>query len=1093
MRATAWLLAGAMLPLLFVWLVPAEFTLTGAPGYGSLHAFIEMFAAVIAILIFGVAWNAYSSERAGNLLILASGFLAVGLIAFADILAWAGMPSFVTPGGHEEGTNFQFAARLLTAVTLLAVALRQWPPVASIAARYLLLATSIAVTGLVYWVGLYHADLLPRAFEGTKGLTVSQATVPSFIIAGLVAAGWFLLQYARRRGSYSTLCLFAACLLFVPSELCFTLSSDAGDRFDLLAHVYKIAAYAMVYQAVFVHAVRSPFEWLSRARAELERANEEIRRVNAGLEQRVAERTASLNQANISLHNGATRIQSILNTMADGVININEHGIVETFNPAAERMFGYTAAEVIGHNVKMLMPEPYRGEHDGHLARYRGAGQARMIGKASEVVARRKDGSIVPIELSISQMRLSNEPYFTGILRDITERKNAGEQLRKLSLAVEQSPESILITDLEGRIEYVNAGFVLATGYSREEIIGKNPRVLQSGNTPPETYVAVWDALSQRRSWKGELYNRRKDGSEYIEFATITPLCQPDGSISHYVGVKDDITQRKRLAIELDAHRHHLEELVESRTLELSKARREAEAANHAKSSFLATMSHEIRTPLGGLIGMLELLSMLPVADEQREILETARDSASSLLRILNDVLDWSKIEEGKLELAPRATSVAELAADVVNTYKHVASGNSVTLAQQVDARLSPALMVDPLRLSQILNNFMSNAIKFSKRGKQVELRVELIERREGAETVRFAVVDAGIGIDLLEQSRLFQNYGQASADTARMYGGTGLGLAISRRLADLMDGRIDVASEPGRGSTFSITLTLPLARTGVERRRGQATIAAPVSAWPLVHGAAAADAPLVLVVDDHPVNRKLLARQLGLLGLRVETAQDGKEALPLWRDGRYALVITDCHMPQMDGYELTYAIRGIEADQARARTPIFAWTANALADEIERCMAAGMDELLVKPADLAQLKRMLEKWLPITAQAAPDQPEAPQAAAAPPLLDLTHLTVMCRGDSAAVRENLLEFRRTNDQDAVQLRQAVAQDDLARVEHATHRMLGSSGIVGAQDLASACRYINHASRAGDRETVAEGMRALEHEVQRLNAYIDSLR
>jgi CheY-like chemotaxis protein/HPt (histidine-containing phosphotransfer) domain-containing protein len=248
-----------------------------------------------------------------------------------------------------------------------------------------------------------------------------------------------------------------------------------------------------------------------------------------------------------------------------------------------------------------------------------------------------------------------------------------------------------------------------------------------------------------------------------------------------------------------------------------------------------------------------------------------------------------------------------------------------------------------------------------------------------------------------------------------------------------------------------------------------------------------------VLVVDDHPVNRKLLARQLGLLGLRVETAQDGKEALPLWRDGRYALVITDCHMPQMDGYELTYAIRGIEADQARARTPIFAWTANALADEIERCMAAGMDELLVKPADLAQLKRMLEKWLPITAQAAPDQPEAPQAAAAPPLLDLTHLTVMCRGDSAAVRENLLEFRRTNDQDAVQLRQAMAQDDLARVEHATHRMLGSSGIVGAQDLASACRYINHASRAGDRETVAEGMRALEHEVQRLNAYIDSLR
>ena len=412
---------------------------------------------------------------------------------------------------------------------------------------------------------------------------------------------------------------------------------------------------------------------------------------------------------------------------------------------------------------------------------------------------------------------------------------------------------------------------------------------------------------------------------------------------------------------------------------DLTRARDEAQSANRAKSSFLATMSHEIRTPLGGLMGMLELLSMSPLGDEQRETLQTARDSGRSLLRILNDVLDWSKIEEGKLELAPQATSIAGLVADVANTYAHVASGNSVTLAQQVDARLSPALMVDPLRLSQVLNNFVSNAVKFSNAGGRVELRAELIARREGAEAVRFSVKDTGIGIDPQAQSRLFQSYGQASADTARMYGGTGLGLAICRRLADLMDGRIDVASEPGRGSTFSITLTLPLARTGVEPRQGRATIAAAASAWPLVHGTAAADAPLVLVVDDHPINRKLLARQLGLLGLRVETAQDGKEALPLWRDGRYALVITDCHMPQLDGYELAYAIRGIEADQARARTPIFAWTANALADEVEKCEAAGMDELLIKPTDLVQLKRMLEKWLPAVAHAVPDRPEAPR------------------------------------------------------------------------------------------------------------------
>jgi HPt (histidine-containing phosphotransfer) domain-containing protein len=196
-----------------------------------------------------------------------------------------------------------------------------------------------------------------------------------------------------------------------------------------------------------------------------------------------------------------------------------------------------------------------------------------------------------------------------------------------------------------------------------------------------------------------------------------------------------------------------------------------------------------------------------------------------------------------------------------------------------------------------------------------------------------------------------------------------------------------------------------------------------------------------------------------------------------------------------LDGYELTYAIRGIEAEQARARTPIFAWTANALAEEGEKCRAAGMDELLIKPTSLDQLKRMLAKWLPTVAQAAPGQPEAlpaPQADATPPPLDLSVLTAMFGEDSAAVRESLLVFRRVNDQDAVQLRQAVAQDDLERVVRATHRMLGSSGIVGAHGLASACRNINDASRAGDSETVAEGMQALEREVQRLNAYIDSL-
>ena len=546
----------------------------------------------------------------------------------------------------------------------------------------------------------------------------------------------------------------------------------------------------------------------------------------------------------------------------------------------------------------------------------------------------------------------------------------------------------------------------------------------------------------------------------------------------HIAGTAQDITARK-----------HAEQA-------LIAARDAAEQANRAKDSFLATMSHEIRTPLGGLIGMLELLSLSPLNSEQGETLQTARDSGQSLLRILNDILDWSKIEDGMLELAPRATSIRQLVAEVANTYARVASANSIVLTQQLDARLSPAIMVDPLRLSQVLNNFVSNAIKFSPRGTPVELRADLIERREGAEEVRFSVHDTGIGIDPDMQQRLFQSYGQGSADTARMYGGTGLGLAICRRLADLLDGQIDLESAPGRGSVFSITLTLPIAETLLEPRRSPAGIDDSARRRPpLGHGEAAPDAPLVLVVDDHPVNRKLLALQLGLLGLRAETTEDGQAALPLWRTGRYALVITDCHMPLLDGYALTRAIRAIEAAEARPRTPIFAWTANALADEIGNCHAAGMDELLVKPADLEMLKQALEKWLPIAAEPVPELTPtlAPQAAAAP-AVDVNVLKALVGDDAALIREFLHEFRASSAGIAAQIRAACQGGQATAAGAAAHKLKSSAGSVGALELRERCAEIEQAGKGetGDNATLAALLPGFEQALAAVGECLDAL-
>ena len=237
------------------------------------------------------------------------------------------------------------------------------------------------------------------------------------------------------------------------------------------------------------------------------------------------------------------------------------------------------------------------------------------------------------------------------VLMDITARKTAEEQLRKLSLAVEQSPESILITDIEARVEYVNEAFVQASGYSREEAIGQNPRFQKSGKTPPETYTALWESLSMGLPWKGEFRNRKKDGSEYLEFAIITPLRQPDGQVTHYVAVKEDITEKKRNGEELDRHRHHLEERVAERTTELLAAQQQAEAANRAKSTFLANMSHEIRTPMNAIVGLTYLLQRHGATADQGDKLDKIASASHHLLAIINDILDLSKIEAGKLSL----------------------------------------------------------------------------------------------------------------------------------------------------------------------------------------------------------------------------------------------------------------------------------------------------------------------------------------------------------------------------------------------------------------------------------------------------------
>lgn len=519
----------------------------------------------------------------------------------------------------------------------------------------------------------------------------------------------------------------------------------------------------------------------------------------------------------------------------------------------------------------------------------------------------------------------------------------------------------------------------------------------------------------------------------------------------------------------------------------LKELKRSAETANQAKDSFLATMSHEIRTPLAGMLGMLELLSMTHLDNEQQSTLDAAWNSGRGLLRIVSDILDWSKIEEGKLELSMRPTSIKRLLQEVVNTYSRAASAKNLVLWQQADDRIGTSHIVDPLRLSQVLNNFVSNAIKFTQGG-EVVVRAELIDRTENGERIRFSVSDTGIGIDEKTQQKLFQRYRQGNADTARMYGGTGLGLAICRRLAELMDGSIELDSKPELGSTFSIILALPLGDAPGEVVRYLDHEAQQRRALPLFKQSE--NSPLVLAVDDHPINRDLLARQIKLLGLRVRTAENGREALQIWRNGHFALVITDCHMPEMDGYGLAKSIRKIESEQKLRPVPIIAWTANALDEEVRNCHAAGMNELLVKPASLAQLKAVLAKSLSL-ALAGKDETGAlveSELCDKTRVIDFSELSKVVP-DAADHIQVLRDFQVHIRNDYNELLEILEKDELVIVSEIAHRMVGSSRMVGAKQLAKACKAVEWSARRKDTADTKKAKELLDDAIKQFDNFL----
>ncbi|QJI37927.1 transporter substrate-binding domain-containing protein [Pseudomonas sp. ADAK13] len=638
--------------------------------------------------------------------------------------------------------------------------------------------------------------------------------------------------------------------------------------------------------------------------------------------------------------------------------------------------------------------------------------------------------------------------YLRMLMRKRKQAEQAlSDQVEFMRVLINGTPHPIYVRDREGKLLICNSGYLEVFNVEREQVIGKT--VLDGVLGDPDEAAAYHrDYLQVMDSGEAQLQDRSlsmPDGRVLTIYHWMLPYRSSTGEVSGMIAGWIDISERQRLLE--DVH-----------------------AANRAKTTFLATMSHEIRTPMNAVIGMLELATKK--ADQgvmDRFAIDVASGAARGLLDLIGDILDIARIESGRLSLNPERANLRELLESVVRIFEGLARQKQLQLQLDLDAGVNCDVLIDPLRFKQIVSNLLSNAIKFTAQGQvRLSVRTETGKEQLG---VRLQVEDSGMGIGEEDQKRLFSPFTQASNNDQSARSGSGLGLVISRTLCEMMGGRLTLDSTLGKGTRIDLRLDLTTLQPLFD--------AAPVEDEPAVMS----HALNILIIDDYPANRQLLTQQLNYLGHRVEDAEDGAHGLRAWRSGQFDVVITDCNMPLMNGYELARAIRAEETSRGLPPSLVLGFTANAQPEEKVRCLAAGMDDCLFKPISLKDLSARL-------AGLATEQRPAQPWFSADDDIDLSSVEHLAGGNIASIKSLLGDLAGSNEQDMARLMQLFTRHDLQGLADLAHRVKGGARIIKAQGLIRCCDDLEAATKRADATLLTETVDALHQQMELLSERLE---